>query len=168
MLTIRTSQLSVFRDRSPTTPGPVVAMPVTSMKQALPHAIAGGTGVAAFNPVDRNSARARVDAAAARDAPATLRTSVKTVKHWGNAVCAGWAKELAADTFAYSDAQRCRVKSGRWRFAQRLEVRNNAARDNLAVRCGSPVLSRAIPPPTRIRSAGRTVRRSRSDRRPRA
>ena len=73
-------------------------MPLTSMKQILPHAVAGGYGVAAFNPVDYNSAKAMVDAAAALDAPVILQTSVKTVKYWGYAACAGWIKELAADT----------------------------------------------------------------------
>ena len=41
---------------------------------------------------------AMVDAAAALDAPVILQASVKTVKYRGHAACAGWIKELAADT----------------------------------------------------------------------
>ncbi len=73
-------------------------MPLTSMKQILTHAVAGGYGVAAFNPVDYNSAKAMVDAAVALDAPVILQTSLKTVKYWGHAACAGWIKDLAAGT----------------------------------------------------------------------
>lgn len=71
-------------------------MPLVSMAPMLRHARANGYGIAAYNMIDYNSARAIVDAAAQKDAPIIVQVSVKTVKHWGPDPIAAWVGHLAA------------------------------------------------------------------------
>ena len=52
-------------------------------------------GIAAYNMIDYNSARAIVDGAAEADAPVIVQVSVKTVKHWGYDAVASWVRHLA-------------------------------------------------------------------------
>ncbi len=63
----------------------------------LTDARAKGYGVAAFNFVDYAFLRAVVLAADAMRAPVIAQVSVKTVKLWGHAAVASWAKQLAAE-----------------------------------------------------------------------
>jgi len=72
-------------------------MPLVSMGPMLRHARAQGYGIAAYNMIDYNSARAIVDAAAEKDAPIIVQVSVKTVRHWGYPAVAGWVRGLASD-----------------------------------------------------------------------
>lgn len=72
-------------------------MPLVSMGPMLRRARAGGYGIAAYNMIDYNSARAIVDGAQAQDAPVIVQVSVKTVRHWGYRAVAGWVAMLAGD-----------------------------------------------------------------------
>ncbi|NWG14735.1 MAG: class II fructose-bisphosphate aldolase [Acidobacteria bacterium] len=73
-------------------------MGLQSMKPMLKAAREGGYGVAAFNIVDYNSARAVVLAAGELRAPIIVQVSVKTVRFWGPAAIAAWMRELCADS----------------------------------------------------------------------
>lgn len=68
-----------------------------SLTPVLNDARAKGYGVAAFNFVDYASLRAMVLAADALKAPVIAQVSVKTVKLWGHAAIASWAKQLASE-----------------------------------------------------------------------
>lgn len=70
-------------------------MPLAYMKPMLKHARAEKYGIAAFNIIDYNSARAVIEGAAELDAPIIAQVSVKTIKHWGFDAIAGWIKHLA-------------------------------------------------------------------------
>jgi|APCry1669189000_1035189.scaffolds.fasta_scaffold01678_6 ketose-bisphosphate aldolase len=71
-------------------------MALVSMGPMLKRARAQGYGIAAYNMIDYNSARAIIGGAAALDAPVIVQVSVKTVKHWGYQPIANWVKELAS------------------------------------------------------------------------
>ena len=71
-------------------------MALVSMGPMLTRARGKGYGIAAYNMIDYNSARAIVDGAAALDAPVIVQVSVKTVKHWGYQPIAHWVRDLAA------------------------------------------------------------------------
>ena len=70
-------------------------MPLVSMAPMLRHARANRYGIAAYNMIDYNSARAIIDGATALQAPVIVQVSVKTVKHWGYAAVAGFVRMLA-------------------------------------------------------------------------
>ncbi|MCA3436417.1 MAG: class II fructose-bisphosphate aldolase [Rhodobacter sp.] len=70
-------------------------MPLVSMAPMLRQARANRFGIAAYNMIDFNSARAIIDGAADLDAPVIVQVSVKTVKHWGYAHIATWVRMLA-------------------------------------------------------------------------
>ncbi len=70
-------------------------MPLISMRPMLKQARAGRYGIAAFNMIDYNSARAIVEGAAELEAPIIVQASVKTVKHWGFKPVASWVRLLA-------------------------------------------------------------------------
>lgn len=72
-------------------------MPLVSMGPMLKTARAAGYGVAAYNMIDYNSARAIIDAAGEAAAPVIVQVSVKTVRHWGAPAIGMWVKALAAD-----------------------------------------------------------------------
>jgi ketose-bisphosphate aldolase len=72
-------------------------MPLISMRPMLKEAQAGRYGVAAYNMIDYNSARAIVEGAAELKAPVIVQVSVKTVRHWGYAPIASWVGMLAAN-----------------------------------------------------------------------
>lgn len=72
-------------------------MPLVPMSPMLRHARANRYGIAAYNMIDFNSARAIIDGASALDAPMIVQVSVKTVKHWGAAHVATWVRMLAND-----------------------------------------------------------------------
>ncbi len=72
-------------------------MPLVPMGPMLRHARAHRYAIAAYNMIDYNSARAIVDGATALAAPVIIQVSVKTVRHWGAPVVAGWARQLATD-----------------------------------------------------------------------
>jgi ketose-bisphosphate aldolase len=63
----------------------------------LKRAQAERYGVAAFNMIDYNSARAIVGAAQELMAPVIIQLSVKTVRFWGCTAIAQWVHGLAAD-----------------------------------------------------------------------
>jgi len=63
----------------------------------LRHARANRYGIAAYNMIDFNSARAIIDGATEANAPIIVQVSVKTVKHWGYAHVANWVRMLAND-----------------------------------------------------------------------
>jgi ketose-bisphosphate aldolase len=67
-----------------------------TMGPMLRAARAAKYGIAAFNMIDYNSARAIVDGAAELDAPIIAQVSVKTVKLWGYRPIAQWVRELAS------------------------------------------------------------------------
>jgi ketose-bisphosphate aldolase len=67
------------------------------MGPMLRHARAHRYAIAAYNMIDYNSARAIVDGATALAAPVIIQVSVKTVRHWGAPVVAGWVRQLATD-----------------------------------------------------------------------
>ena len=71
-------------------------MALVSMGPMLKRARAQGYGIAAYNMIDYNSARAVVEGAQALDAPVIVQVSVKTVKHWGYTPIAHWVRDLAA------------------------------------------------------------------------
>ena len=72
-------------------------MPLLPMGPMLRHARANRYGIAAYNMIDFNSARAIIDGATALDAPMIVQVSVKTVKHWGAKHVASWVRMLAED-----------------------------------------------------------------------
>lgn len=72
-------------------------MPLLPMGPMLRHARANRYGIAAYNMIDFNSARAIIDGATALDAPMIVQVSVKTVKHWGAHHVAAWVRMLADD-----------------------------------------------------------------------
>ena len=72
-------------------------MPLVSMAPMLRHARANRYGIAAYNMIDYNSARAVIDGATALQAPVIVQVSVKTVKHWGYKAVAGFVRMLADD-----------------------------------------------------------------------
>lgn len=72
-------------------------MPLLPMGPMLRHARANRYGIAAYNMIDFNSARAIIDGATALDAPMIVQVSVKTVKHWGAKHVATWVRMLADD-----------------------------------------------------------------------
>lgn len=71
-------------------------MALVSMGPMLKRARANAYGIAAYNMIDYNSARAIVEGAAALDAPVIVQVSVKTVKHWGYKPIAHWVNDLAS------------------------------------------------------------------------
>ena len=72
-------------------------MPLVSMGPMLRRARADGYGIAAYNMIDFNSAKSIISGAAELSAPVIVQVSVKTVKHWGYAHVATWARMLAGD-----------------------------------------------------------------------
>ena len=72
-------------------------MPLVPMGPMLRHARANSYAIAAYNMIDYNSARAIVDGAVAVRAPVIVQVAVKTVRHWGAPVVAGWVRQLAGD-----------------------------------------------------------------------
>ena len=72
-------------------------MPLVSMAPMLRHARANRYGIAAYNMIDYNSARAVIDGATTLQAPVIVQVSVKTVKHWGYKAVAGFVRMLADD-----------------------------------------------------------------------
>lgn len=73
-------------------------MPLVTMKPMLKQAEEAGYGIAAFNMIDYNSARAIVDGANELAAPVIVQVSVKTIKLWGHKAIADWVHHLAAGT----------------------------------------------------------------------
>lgn len=72
-------------------------MSLVSMGPMLRAARSGRYGIAAYNMIDYNSARAIVGAAAELDAPIIVQVSVKTLKHWGYKPVATFVRLLADD-----------------------------------------------------------------------
>ena len=72
-------------------------MPLVSMGPLLRHARANRYGIAAYNMIDYNSARAIIGGATDLNAPVIVQVSVKTVKHWGYKAVAGFVRMLAED-----------------------------------------------------------------------
>ncbi len=72
-------------------------MTLVTMGPMLKQAQRAGYGIAAFNMIDYNSARAIIEGAAALDAPMIVQVSVKTIKHWGFKPIATWVRMLAED-----------------------------------------------------------------------
>ncbi|PDQ18517.1 tagatose-bisphosphate aldolase [Mesorhizobium sanjuanii] len=70
-------------------------MALVSMGPMLKRAQAAGYGIAAFNMIDYNSARAIIEGAAAMKAPIIVQVSVKTIRHWGYKPIATWVRMLA-------------------------------------------------------------------------
>jgi fructose-bisphosphate aldolase, class II len=70
-------------------------MPLVSMGPMLRLAQQQRYGIAAYNMIDYNSARAIVDGAAEVDAPIIVQVSVKTVRHWGYRAITSWVRHLA-------------------------------------------------------------------------
>ncbi|MEO1102345.1 MAG: class II fructose-bisphosphate aldolase [Pseudomonadota bacterium] len=70
-------------------------MPLSGMGPMLRRAKEGGYGIAAFNIIDYNSARAVVDGAQAMDAPIIAQVSTKTIRLWGYTAIATWVRQLA-------------------------------------------------------------------------
>jgi len=73
-------------------------MPLVPMGPMLGHARANRYGIAAYNMIDFNSARAIIDGATVLEAPMIVQVSVKTVKHWGAEHVATWVRMLASDS----------------------------------------------------------------------
>jgi len=71
-------------------------MALVTMGPMLKRARTKGYGIAAYNMIDYNSARAIVEGASALDAPIIVQVSVKTVTHWGYKPIALWVRELSA------------------------------------------------------------------------
>jgi len=69
-------------------------MPLESMTQMLQRASQHHYAVGAFNILDYNSMRAVVETAEELLAPVIIQTSPKTIKLWGPAAVASWAKQL--------------------------------------------------------------------------
>jgi ketose-bisphosphate aldolase len=76
--------------------GPI-DMSFVSMGPMLKRAQSGGYGIAAFNMIDYNSARAIVEAAQELHAPMIVQVSTKTIKHWGFKPIGSWVRMLAED-----------------------------------------------------------------------
>jgi ketose-bisphosphate aldolase len=72
-------------------------MPLMTMGPMLKRAQAARYGIAAFNMIDYNSARAIVDGARELNAPIIVQVSTKTIKHWGFVPIASWVKQLAGE-----------------------------------------------------------------------
>lgn len=72
-------------------------MSLASMRHLLRRALGRRYGIAAFNMIDYNSARAIIDGAAELDAPIIVQVSVKTIRHWGYKPVAAWVRMLADD-----------------------------------------------------------------------
>lgn len=72
-------------------------MPLVTMKPMLKQAQGAKYGIAAFNMIDYNSARAVIDGASELNAPIIVQVSVKTIKLWGHQPIADWVKSLARD-----------------------------------------------------------------------
>lgn len=72
-------------------------MALVTMKPMLKQAQGAKYGIAAFNMIDYNSARAVIDGAAELSAPIIVQVSVKTIKLWGHQPIADWVKSLARD-----------------------------------------------------------------------
>jgi ketose-bisphosphate aldolase len=70
-------------------------MSFVTMGPMLKRAQAGKYGIAAFNMIDYNSARAIVDAATELNAPMIVQVSTKTIKHWGFKPIGSWVRMLA-------------------------------------------------------------------------
>ncbi|MEQ8968392.1 MAG: class II fructose-bisphosphate aldolase [Azospirillaceae bacterium] len=71
-------------------------MPLVKMGPMLRRARAGKYGIAAFNIIDYNSARAVVDGAQEADSPIICQVSTKTIRLWGYRPIASWIHGLAA------------------------------------------------------------------------
>ena len=71
-------------------------MALVTMGPMLKRARAQGYGIAAYNMIDYNSARAIVEGAQELNAPVIVQVSVKTVKHWGYTPIAHWVRDLAS------------------------------------------------------------------------
>ena len=71
-------------------------MPLAHMKPMLKVSQAEKYGIAAFNMIDYNSARAIVDGAQELNAPLIIQVSVKTIGQ-GHKPIAQWVHGLAAD-----------------------------------------------------------------------
>jgi len=72
-------------------------MTLVPMGPMLRHARSSGYGIAAYNMIDYNSARAIVDGAQEALAPVIVQVSVKTVRHWGYRQVATFVQMAAAD-----------------------------------------------------------------------
>ncbi len=72
-------------------------MPLHSIGPVLRRAQEARYGVAAFNVIDYNSARAIIDGAQELDAPVICQLSTKTIRLWGYRPIAGWVRSLAED-----------------------------------------------------------------------
>ena len=72
-------------------------MTLVSMAPLLRHARANHYGIAAYNMIDYNSARAIIGGATELQAPVIVQVSVKTVKHWGYKAVAGFVRMQADD-----------------------------------------------------------------------
>jgi ketose-bisphosphate aldolase len=72
-------------------------MSLVTMKPMLLRARDSGYGIAAFNMIDYNSARAIVDGAQELDAPVIIQVSVKTIRLWGHRPIADWVHAFARD-----------------------------------------------------------------------
>lgn len=59
-------------------------MPLVTIKPMLKQAQGAKYGIAAFNMIDYNSARAVIDGAAELNAPIIVQVAVKTIKLWGH------------------------------------------------------------------------------------
>ena len=70
-------------------------MSFVTMGPMLKRAQSAGYGIAAFNMIDYNSARAIIEAAADLSAPMIVQVSVKTIKHWGFKPIGSWVRMLA-------------------------------------------------------------------------
>lgn len=72
-------------------------MSIAYMKPMLKTAQSESYGVAAFNMIDYNSARAVVDGAQEMNAPVIIQLSVKTIKLWGFKPIGNWVRSLSND-----------------------------------------------------------------------
>jgi len=70
-------------------------MAIAQMKTMLKKAQSEKYGIAAFNIIDYNSARAVVDGAQEMNAPIIIQLSVKTIKLWGFQPIADWVRSLS-------------------------------------------------------------------------
>ena len=70
-------------------------MSIAHMKPMLKKAQSEKYGIAAFNMIDYNSARAVVDGAQELNAPIIIQLSVKTIKLWGFKPIADWVRSLS-------------------------------------------------------------------------
>ncbi|WP_282610969.1 class II fructose-bisphosphate aldolase [Pelagibius sp. Alg239-R121] len=70
-------------------------MAISPMKPMLKQARSEKYGIAAFNVIDYNSARAVVDGAQEMSAPIIVQLSVKTIRLWGFKPIADWVRSLS-------------------------------------------------------------------------